>query len=354
MLLLGAGGNTFEQVNQNIFSSSLLNPNDVHRSLYYLMNSLRQSKSNKTLDIANRLYVNENFSLEDNFTDSTKKCYGANVTTLDFVKVNDTLEEINSWIDEKTNGRINKMVSDKSLNSSSKSLLVNGISFHGKWKSSFDASNTRKEDFVILNPNSSDLEHSKFVKVDMMKQKHEYEHCYPKDIAAEFLKMPFEGDELSMLFALPKEIDGINDVLKNISKFNYSECFIQKKLKHEIDVELPKFDFKTNTNVKKLMQNIGVQDMFDSNKADFPGIDGEVSLDEIVHDVVIKINEAGSVAGADAKTQSKSRSMKEDYEFHVDRPFLFMITENHYGTILFIGKVVDPTDGITINNINME
>ena len=349
MLLLGGGKNSENEVNQIAFSSYLNQTLDIHRSLYSLMNSLGRKSDNTTIVIANRLYINRNLSVEDSFNISTNMCYNADVATVDFLKANKTSKEINDWVVKKTNGTIDKVISPEALNSNTSAVMVNAIYFHGKWKSSFNVSNTKKGDFVVINPNSSDLEHSKFIKVEMMKQRREYEHCYPTNIEAEFLKMPYESDELSMLFVLPKEIDGLQRVLKNISKFNYNECFVQKSMKHVIDVEIPKFEFNTKFNMKEVLQNVGIKDMFDSQKASFSGIGDQGFVQEMVHEAFVKVDEEGTETATitETKVGSRSISSQKDYEFHCDRPFLFMIVEEHVGTVLFLGAVTNPTEGIS-------
>ena len=258
-------------------------------------------------------------------------------------------KEINDWVKEKTMGKIKDLIPSGSFNSETSLVLVNAIYFYGKWKSAFKASSTMKMAFVIPNTNSSDSEHSRYVDVDMMRQVAEFEHCRPKNIEAQVLKMPYEGGNLSMLLILPNKLDGLIAVVKNMSKFNYDDCFIQKSMKHKIDLEIPKFTIKAEYNMKEVLKSLGATYMFDKENANFSGIANDLWVEEVFHEAFIKVNEEGSEAAAATGVHGNvhpSMPLPPPIPFHCDRPFMFLIVENNYGTVLFYGTVSNPNDGI--------
>jgi serpin B len=262
-----------------------------------------------------------------------------------------TRKEINDWVKENTMGKIKDLIPPGSFNSETSLVLVNAIYYHGKWKSAFKVSSTMKMPFVIPNTNSSDSEHSHYVDVDMMRQVDEFEHCRPNTIEAQVLRMPYDETDLSMLVILPNKLDGLLDVVENMSKFNYEECFIQKSMKHKIDLEIPKFTIKAEYNMKQFLKSLGATDMFEKGIANFSGIEHDLWVEEVFHGVYIKVNEEGSEAAAAAATTGDQvhghlpMALQPPIPFHCDRPFMFLIVDNKYGTVLSYGTVSNPNEG---------
>ena len=61
---------------------------------------------------------------------------------------------------------------------------------------------------------------------------------------------------------------------------------------------MPSFDTRVQTDLVEPLQKLGIHDAFDSNAADFSGIDGKRDLyvSDVKHEVVVHVDENGTVA----------------------------------------------------------
>ena len=122
---------------------------------------------------------------------------------------------------------------------------------------------------------------------------------------------------------------------------------IKSSMTHEpLMVELPKFEFETQYNLVESLQNLGLEDAFDRDNADFQGItDEQVYLEKAAHKAFVNVNEEGTEAAAITTFVFRATSGPPEpiAEFVADHPFMFIIQEKETGEILFIGRVMDPT-----------
>ncbi len=111
---------------------------------------------------------------------------------------------------------------------------------------------------------------------------------------------------------------------------------------------LPKFEFEFATSLIEPLQTLGMLDAFDANLADFSGMldasaSGQGYLSKMLHKAFINVNEDGTeAAGATISIRSFGANLDEPVEVRIDRPFIFLIRDTQTGTILFIGRVIDP------------
>ena len=120
---------------------------------------------------------------------------------------------INSWVEGKTNNKIKDLISADSLNEFTKIVLVNAIYFKGKWKDTFDESRTFEDDFFVSKDTT--------VKVKYMTAQRKYAYHEDKDLKCTILKVPYQGDRLSMLFFLPFEGEDFANVEKKFASFDF-------------------------------------------------------------------------------------------------------------------------------------
>ena len=112
-----------------------------------------------------------------------------------------------------------------------------------------------------------------------------------------------------------------------------------------LTVEIPKFEFETEYNLKLPLQSLGLRDAFDKNNADFHGItDEQIYLDKAAHKAFVNVNEEGTEAAAITALVARATSGPPEpvAEFVADHPFMFVIQEKDTGEILFIGRLVNP------------
>uniref|UniRef100_A0A8C0G6E4 Leukocyte elastase inhibitor n=1 Tax=Chelonoidis abingdonii TaxID=106734 RepID=A0A8C0G6E4_CHEAB len=331
MVLLGAKGNTETQLFQIAYNQS----EGKHCLFQTLTSDINRTGAFYLLKLANRLYGEKTYD----FLTKTQKLYGADLATVDFLLASDEArKEINQWIAEQTEDKIPNLLSEGSVNNMTKLVLVNAIYFKGNWAGKFKEANTKPMPFR-LNKNERKT-------VQMMYQKENYPFGYISELKCRVLELPYERKELSMIILLPDDIDDNSTGLqqKQITVEKLQE-WTQPQNMHPIDVHvhLPKFKLEDSYDLKSDLSGLGLQDIFDSGKADLSGMSGarDLFLSKIVHKSFIEVNEEGTEAAAATGGIAMFCMLMEE-DFKADHPFLFFIRHNPTQSILFFGRYVSP------------
>jgi serpin B len=102
----------------------------------------------------------------------------------------------------------------------------------------------------------------------------------------------------------------------------------------------------TDYNLVPTLKALGMTDAFTCNFADLSGMDGDLSdlyLTGVFHKAFVKVDEKGTeAAAATGITVGGTSAPPEPIIFDADHPFIFYITYEPTGSILFLGKVEDP------------
>ncbi len=167
------------------------------------------------------------------------------------------------------------------------------------------------------------------------------------DTDVQVLELPYRGENLSMIIVLPREQDGLSGFEESISTHvlnRLTEQFNNQKLQ----VFIPKFKLVSSCELKETLVAMGMSLPF-SARANFTGMTKkkELFISEIVHKAFIDVNEEGTeAAAATAVTMRKLAVPMPSEVFRADHPFIFLIRENSSGSILFMGRMVNPKHGI--------
>ncbi|XP_065440939.1 leukocyte elastase inhibitor-like isoform X1 [Chrysemys picta bellii] len=338
MVLLGAKGNTETQLLKTLHFDVV---EELHSRFQTLTSDINRSGASYLLKLASRLYGEKTYNFLADFLTKTQKLYGADLATVDFLLAPDEArKQINQWIAEQTEGKIPNLLSEGSVNNMAKLVLVNAIYFKGNWAEKFKEADTKQMQFR-LNKNEKKT-------VQMMYQKENYPFGYISELKCRVLELPYDGKELSMIILLPDDIDdnstGLQQLEKQITLEKLQE-WTQPQNMHPIDVHvhLPKFKLEDSYDLKSDLAGLGLQDIFDSGKADLSGMSGarDLFLSKIVHKSFIEVNEEGTeAAAATAGIAVFCMLMEED--FNADHPFLFFIRHNPTQSILFFGRYASP------------
>jgi serpin B len=107
---------------------------------------------------------------------------------------------------------------------------------------------------------------------------------------------------------------------------------------------MPRFELRYEAKLNDVLAAMGMEVAFDPYNADFTRMygDGGLFISAVKHKAFVKVDEEGTEAAAVTSVEVGATSAPDNFEMRVDRPFLFVIRENHSGTILFIGKIVNP------------
>jgi serpin B len=329
MALNGADGTTREAMIEALRVNGL-NPENINISFKDLTEALLNVDKRVLISIANSVWTEDSFTAKKPFTDILTDYYKAQAESFD---INDPQapEKINNWIETNTNGLIDKMIEE--LNSNTVMLLINAIYFKGKWNSQFNKDKTFQAEFEKSNGVASD--------VPMMKQVSDFKiYSGPNFKVAE---LPYGQGNFVMDVILPEEPAGIDDMIGNLDGETFNE-WLGNMGTNEVDLSFPRFKYGYKENLKTILSDMGMGIAF-TESADFSNIsDTPLLINDVVHQAFIETNEEGTEAAAATIVDIGLTSMPMTVIFNADHPFIYVIRETTTNTILFMGKVADPTN----------
>ena len=289
------------------------------------------------LSIANALMLTgKNGDLiSTDFTQNLTRSYGAEVFE------NATLDAVNGWVKKKTEGKIERIID--TLSNDAAAVILNAVYFKGRWASAF-AKATREEPFRLTRDVTAP--------VKTMHQTDNFAIVAGKAYRA--IQLPYTVSELSMIIVLPDAVDGADAIGKKLDTPAFSELSanLNAAPRKLVDLSLPKFKTGYAVGLVEAFKVLGLTRPF-RDDADFSGMTGKAAnedpiyIGDIRHRAMIDVDEDGTeAAAATAITMMKSIAPQPKSEepevFRVDRPFLFYVTDNATGAILFQGRISDP------------
>ncbi|MFZ2147453.1 MAG: serpin family protein [Sedimentisphaerales bacterium] len=292
-------------------------------------------KGGYELRIANALWGQKGYGFLEEFLELIKTNYDGRLNEVDFIRATETARKtINVWVGKQTNDKIKNLIQKGVLDSMTRLVLTNAIYFKGNWARQFKEDRTKEAPFTLIDGRKLDVE--------MMNQTGQFSYMETEDFQA--LELPYVDDELSMIILLPKEFDGLDELEKTLTVENLSKWLgVLRKL--EVIVSVPRFRMTGQFGLASVLESMGMIDAF-SPDADFSGMNGKKDLfiSAVIHKAYVDVNEEGTEAAAATAVTMKLTSVGPTRipVFCADHPFLFLIRDNHSGSILFIGRVMKP------------
>jgi serpin B len=299
----------------------------------------RTDRGDVELLVSNGLWFQKGSEPRQGFLKVAHEAYGAEIRDSDFIaNVPAALEEINGWVSLKTRGKIADLFPPGSLNSATRIALVNAVYFKGKWEHPFEARRTASRPFFI-SPGSS----------VMVPQMNETQALKAVSIeGSDILELPYLGGGLSMVILLPNSNDGLSSLERSLcaNPANLLEWLASLDFAKEesIRVALPRFKMTYSVELTQALRQSGVTSAFDPQVADFSQIDGarDLHVSTVRHKAFIDVSEEGTEAAAATSAGMSALGIRRIREFTADHPFLFLIRDNATGSLLFLGRVLDP------------
>ncbi|MHB8108626.1 MAG: serpin family protein [Syntrophorhabdaceae bacterium] len=326
MTYAGACGNTANEIARALrFGLGQTELHTAFRNLNKELNTAVQ-KSGQKLNIANALVLTGG-NVSQDFKSILKNDYDAEIFS-------GGLGAVNGWVKNKTEGKIEKILEELSPNSVC--VLLNAIYFKGIWESQFNKASTHDAFFHVSA--------TKKLKVPLMYQKSNFRILMENDFQA--LSVPYKGESLSMVVLLPNGIDGLATLEKNltIEKLGTWLKKLDKQKMQKVKLYLPKFKLETKYDLVPNFREMGMKDAF-GTAADFTGMGwkkGDLWISQIKHRAFVDVNEEGTEAAAVTAVEMETKSVDLSPTFRADHPFLFIIRDNRSGSILFMGRMVNP------------
>ena len=329
MLNDGAAGKTAEEITTALGFGGKQSVNDFCKAMIEQIPEVDPSVS---LTNANCVVVNErqNIELKDQFVSDISNYYKGEVMKLDFSSSN-ALKAVNDWSNRHTGGMIPKLMDQ--LKEDAALMLMNAISFKATWTEKFDEKDTQTETFTKEDGTTQSVQ---------MMHRHaiarvgEETDCYT-------LLLPYgSGDKWGMTIFLPKEGKTVRDVINSLDMSKWLPYNYGSASPMDVDIKLPRFESSYKADVKSALQKMGVESVFDANKADLSLISKNKNLYvyKMEQTAAIEVNEEGTRTSAVTVAElgyTDAGILGDKVYFHANTPFVYMIREASSGAVFFIG-----------------
>jgi len=286
------------------------------------------------LSIANSLWGQDGFAFRQEFLDTLAENYGAGMRVVDFVEATEAARQaINDWVAGETNDRITELIPEGVLSEMTRLVLTNAIYLDATWAWLFNKDDTFEAPFFLLDGSQ--------VSVDTMHQDRSFPHAAGDGWQA--IELPYVGDELAMVFLVPDS--GLFAEVEGLVSEGLFEEVVGALQPAQVNLGLPRFEFRTKASVADLLASLGMPTAFDPAAADFSGMTEEdrLFISDVIHEAFIKVDEEGTeAAAATAVIMDLTAAPSEMIELQIDRPFLFSLYDRATGEILFMGRVLNP------------
>jgi serpin B len=329
MALNGADGTTKTDM-VNALGLSGLSVDEINQVYLDLVTALKKADPKVVLNIANSIWIRNDFTVLDPFITTNQKYFDARVERLDFNSA--ALNTINSWVNQKTSSKIPKILDN--ISPYEIMFLINAIYFNGKWQVQFDKSQTQDGPFTLATGST--------VNVPLMKVKDKF--GYSEKPGYEALKMPYGRGKFGMVILLPDIGKTPDQIMARITPSDWAALNTSLIANNKVDVWLPRFKFSWESDLKDILTALGMGVAFSTIDANFSKINNasRLYITKVKHKTYIEVDEEGTTAAAATSVGIGLTAVAPGPEFHAIRPFLFFITEEDTGAILFAGKVENP------------
>lgn len=297
-------------------------------------NALAADGQGFRLNVVNATWGQTGYPWQTPFLDVLAQNYGAGMFLLDYTADPELCREtINTWVEDQTEGRIEDLIPPGVISQATRLVLANAIYFNAAWLNPFDEDATVDGPFRLLDGSS--------VTVPLMHQSELLAHAAGDGWQA--VELPYDGEELSMVVVLPD--GGRFDEVEGALDDTQLGAILGALAPTNVALTLPRFQYTSSFFLNEPLVDLGMTNAFNFGDADFSGMDGSRSLyiGAVIHKAFVSVNEAGTEAAAATAVIVDFGSAPEYTEVTVDRPFLFLIRDLATGSVLFFGRVVDPS-----------
>jgi serpin B len=290
------------------------------------------------LNVANRLWGQQGYRFLPAYLAITRDVYGAELAQVDFARQTEaTRRQINAWVEQRTENKITELIPAGLLDPMTRLVLTNAIYFKGDWSEPFSKRATADAPFHLTGQTS--------VPVPLMSRQDDFRFWAGDGLKA--LELPYGKGDLAMVVLLPDEIEGLAKLEARLSTAGLKRWLTGLR-EQEVRVFLPRFKQTSQFQLADVLQAMGMSRAFSPSEADFSGMDGQrdLCLSAVIHKAYVDVNEEGTEAAAATAVEVAPAAAPyqphEPQEFRADHPFVFLIRHVRTGSILFLGRLVNP------------
>ncbi len=314
-------------------------------SLYndYLHSIVNKSDSCSKLIISNTIWLDNSLVVEGEYSKSLSDKYFSDFKQTEFANSKEATEDINKWVSEKTNHKINEIVNYSDITPETELLISNAVYFKGEWLMKFNKQKTTSAPFFSTEENQ--------YKVDFMNINESLKYFENSDY--QFISKPYRNSELSLCVILPKKLFGIDAIEKKINN-ELLNAILDSAFYTKTALSIPKIKLESNYDLSEVLQRLGLNAVF-TQKANFSGItkDQPLQFSKLLHKTCIELDEENTEVAAATAATVRITGLPSYKIFKADHPFVFFVIDNQSKAILFMGRYVKPTNGKKVKRENL-
>jgi serpin B len=312
-------------------------------------NALEQALATRTSDVvgqdgkklsvllatANALWPQRDYPFATPFLDLLAAHYGAGLHVVDYQgELEQSRRTINEWVSDQTAKKIPELIPKDALDALTRLVLTNAVYLKASWAQPFEPSATADHSFVRLDRST--------VTASFM---HQTESLgYAKGSGWRMVELPFAGDKLAMDVIVP-DTGRFDAVAESLARG--TSTFFERVERQSVQLALPKFRFRTQADLVDTLAALGLTDLFEPDRADLSAMTTAERLyvSGVLHEAFIDVNEKGTeAAAATAIVIRATAASATPLVLTVDRPFIFVLRDLETKSVLFLGRVLDPTE----------
>jgi len=319
-------------------------PEGLHPAMRELRNALEKGGTGE-LSVANAIWPDSGLKLLPAYLGIIRNYYGGKVTQFDYRKKwRDAEDAINRWTAENTRGMIKKVFEPDALKPEpvpggeevTSLVLTNAVYFFSKWIMPFEKKRTADGIFFGA---------TKRGETKFMEQTNLFPYFETEDF--QLLEMPYEKERRSFVVLLPRKRDGIKSLEAALTAGKFADWRASAKRNRDVYVYIPKFELEWEKELVPVFESLGLKRIFEPSADNFKKLteaQDEMRVSRIIHKTKITLDEEKTEAAAVTAVvvMGIKSAPPEPYEFRADHPFVFFITDNATGAILFMGRFSDP------------
>lgn len=327
----GADGTTRDQMAEalEVQNMTIQEVNEAFRDLIALLLDLDPKV---VFQFANSIWYRDGITFEQAFLDTNREYFGAEIAPLDFSSPTAS-RTINDWVSDNTGGKIDKIVPDQ-IPDDLVMYLINAIYFKGDWAHQFDKGLTEDASFTLADGTE--------VLVPTMSHREEADVRRGGDDLFDVVDLPYGGGAFSMTILIPHSGIHIDSAAARLDEPRW-QALVGNLGDAATVVALPKFTTEFEITLNDVLRALGMEDAFVEDVANFSKMraENDLFISIVRHKTFVDVNEEGTEAAA-ATSVGITLTSAGPSVFRVDRPFVYVIRERFSGTIIFMGKMLDP------------
>jgi serpin B len=240
-------------------------------------------------------------------------------------------EGINAWVAARTRDLIPELFPSGIITDDTKMVLVNALYLKAPWSVPFREEQTSKQPFTRIDGTSVDVQ---------MMHADQLEAGYAAGAGYQALAVPLRGDALELVVILPDDLAAFEASLDPVSL----DAILDGLSTTIVDTQRPRFELDAELELSNELRALGMPAPFDDMNSFDAILDDLGVITAVVHQTVIEVDEKGvEAAAATGIVITESSSPEPQFSVVIDRPFMLAIRDAPTDTLLFLGRVLDPT-----------